>query len=414
MIEFEIQNFQSIKRTKLKVDGFAALVGRSNVGKSAIVRALRCCLTGASGTDFVRHASDCPRRTQGKKKCKCFASVDIHFPAMRVLWEKGDAVNQYTVWKDGAENPDVYSAVNRGAPDFLLPLFEPVKIGDHRDLIQVAEQFEPIFLLNQGGTTIADVLSDVANLDEINKAVSLASKDRKAAASTRKIREKDISSLDKDLERYAGLDGVVSRGSDIEARYEAIETAQERVLRLDRYRKTLSRVLLSIQSLKAATKPSVPDTSDVRAMHVRAAKADDLLQRVRALAPEIRKLRGIKSVRELDSDPLRAAYAKAKAAEGWIQRLRTFKDSMSRIKAAQAKPVPDKTSVEEARGRYEHLDSLWTRRTHLQEEQARLDAELQETVEQEKAVLDEFRAMGMCPTCSQDITADHCLHLGEE
>ena len=33
MIEVEVRNFQSIEHISLKVEGFTALVGRSNIGK---------------------------------------------------------------------------------------------------------------------------------------------------------------------------------------------------------------------------------------------------------------------------------------------------------------------------------------------------------------------------------------------
>ena len=46
MLDVEIRNFQSIDHVHLRVEGFTALVGRSNIGKSAVVRAVKAALTG--------------------------------------------------------------------------------------------------------------------------------------------------------------------------------------------------------------------------------------------------------------------------------------------------------------------------------------------------------------------------------
>jgi predicted ATP-dependent endonuclease of OLD family len=61
MIEIEVNDFQSISHTAVTIDKFSVIVGRSNIGKSALVRAIQCALTGAVGTDFVRHGATCDR-----------------------------------------------------------------------------------------------------------------------------------------------------------------------------------------------------------------------------------------------------------------------------------------------------------------------------------------------------------------
>src|SRR6478752_168059 len=97
MIEIEVTDFQSIRHTSVAIDRFSAIVGRSNIGKSALVRAVQMALTGAVGTDFVRHGSSCDRAIRGTKKCKCFSRVRIKTFALELTWEKGDAVNRYIV-----------------------------------------------------------------------------------------------------------------------------------------------------------------------------------------------------------------------------------------------------------------------------------------------------------------------------
>src|SRR5277367_3768831 len=154
--EVEVTNFQSIEHAKFVIEGYTALVGRSNIGKSAIVRAVKAALTGASGTSFVRHGPNCARRLKDAKKCQCKATVRIKREGFDLLWEKGDSDNRYTF------NGQVNDSVGQGTPTFLQAGFAPIKIGDDKELLQVADQFDPIFLLNKTGGAVADVLSDVA------------------------------------------------------------------------------------------------------------------------------------------------------------------------------------------------------------------------------------------------------------
>src|SRR5580700_10412737 len=113
MFEVEIRNFQSIEHISIRIDGFTALVGKSDIGKRAIVRAVRAALTGATGTSFVRHGVACHRRIRGSKTCECYCSVHMSTEGFDLTWEKGDKRNLYVF------NGQDYGVPNRGTPDFL-------------------------------------------------------------------------------------------------------------------------------------------------------------------------------------------------------------------------------------------------------------------------------------------------------
>lgn len=257
MIEIEIQNFQSIVKSELEVTGFTALVGRSNIGKSAIVRAIRCALSGGSGTDFVRHGSACLRRLKGNKKCKCQSSVKIKTPVMELLWEKGDSVNRYTIIKDSQEN--VYDSVGGGTPEFLMPDFEPVKIGSSTELVQVSRQFKPILLLDQSGPVVADVLSDVAQLDSINEAMRLVERDRKEALATKKVKGQDVVELSLLAASYTGLDEVLVRVTSLEKARRTTESLDTNLQKLYAYVVQVDSLETTCKQLEFAIKPELPD-----------------------------------------------------------------------------------------------------------------------------------------------------------
>src|SRR5574343_133418 len=256
MIRIEIRNFQSIEHTVIQVQGFTALVGRSNIGKSAIVRAVEYALTGASGTNFVRHGATCARRLKGKT-CKCFASVHITGPGMDLLWEKGDAVNRYVY--NGAE----YEAIARGFPEFLKPYFTPIKAGDVHTMLQVAPQWDPLFLLNATGGTVADVLSDIACLDSINVAMRLSDKDRKADMATLKVRQTDAERYRESLRGYVGLDAALDAKEAVADRLKEIEAANRSVVTVQGYQRAHDTVSAEISRLDGVTAVTVTDTTDM-------------------------------------------------------------------------------------------------------------------------------------------------------
>lgn len=260
MYSVTIQEFQSIEKASFTINGFTALVGRSNIGKSAIVRAIQAALTNALGTDFVRHGSHCSRRVRGTKRCKCKCSVHIQSEGMDLLWEKGDDVNQYTY------NGEVYSRVDRGMPDFLLRDFNLVKVGDRKMLIQVADQADPILLLNQTGTVVADVLSDVAKLDDINSAMSDAEKDRKEAVSELRVRENDILKVETDLIRFDGLDGVTKQSREVSEKMGQVQGLQDEVKNLTEFFESLQELVLAIRLLRQVDEVEPPDTTPVETL----------------------------------------------------------------------------------------------------------------------------------------------------
>jgi hypothetical protein len=405
MIEIEIQNFQSIEKVAFRIEGFTALIGRSNIGKSATIRALKYALTGAAGTDFVRHGPECERRVKGNKKCKCKSVVSITTASMKLVWEKGDDDNQYTVTKDGKET--VYTAVNRGTPDFLLPDFEPVKVGDSTDLLQVSDQFDNPFLLKESGSAVADVLSDVAKLDDINVAMKLVGKDRKNAVSTRNVRDKDIKQLTVELEGYEGLDKAVANAEAVEARYVAIEVLDTEVGQLDGFVGELQTLAVSIKALGKAVKPKLPDGGKLRKTGAAFVQLVKFYDEVAERGPVIRKLKGVDKVAVPDIGPVREALQTAEQFDGWLDRVRVLKQELSQSKKLDDLPEPAAGPSQEGLKALRAVGGLAARYEAVEASVSELEGRLAAVEAEEKELLDEFEALGVCPTCSLPVHPEH-------
>jgi hypothetical protein len=450
MIEVEISNFQSIRHVQVTIDKFAAIVGRSNIGKSAIVRALQHALTGAVGTDFVRHSSTCDRIVRETKKCKCFSSVRYKSSAIEVTWEKGDSINRYTVRKDGAE--EVYNGLDRGTPDFLKDAFVPVEVGETRGLIQIPDQFDPVFLLNKPGTVVADVLSDVAQLDEINVAMAMAVKDRKEAIATRKVRSADVDTLTEDLKAYHGLDRLVSAVPTLQTTLKQVTRSQEALLRVDRFIASANSLRDGVLGLKQATAAELPDLPrlEVEAQRllqvVRFSRESlDLCEALRVLedamapalpasepleragrrysdlsrfvtsleerAPVIRNLAGVDKVMVPEIADLHARQQRLIAITSWSRQLDAISASLAGRSGLESLQIADSALMKEPLRRLDEVQEFIQRAIGVETSIKTTLKTLAVAEEEEQGLLNELEALGVCPACSQPIGAAHRLHL---
>ena len=401
MLEVTIRGFQSLEDIRFRMDRFTVLVGRSNIGKSAIVRALKAALTNATGTDFVRHGAGCSRVIRGSKKCQCQCSVRLKNETLDLLWEKGDNVNRYTY------NGQVFDSVDRGTPEFLLNDFSQVKIGEDKTLLQVADQFEPIFLLNRSGTVVADVLSDVAKLDDINAATRLVEKDRREAASTRKVREQDVQALSQKLDLYAGLDEAVDRSRATEKAYLAVKKSLVQVSQLEKFCVRLQDSATVVRALRKID--TVPDIDDERARQPVAAYLALLgyIRKSEERRAAIDELSPVEDI-EFEADFPKASLEALLQMEHWIAQAASFKGIPARLKAVAGLADPD-----ESRLKTDGYDAIrrWQKKTQvLDQEIARLEAEVSAAEDGEQKILAEWAELGVCPTCSQSVVGHElCL-----
>lgn len=352
--EVEVRNFQSIEHAHITIQGYTALVGRSNIGKSAIVRAVKAALTGASGTSFVRHGPSCARRIKDAKKCQCKATVRIKREGFDLLWEKGDNDNRYTF------NGQVYDSAERGTPSFLTADYAPIKIGDDKELLQVADQFDPIFLLNRTGGVIADVLSDVAHLDRVNAAMRLVEKDRREAVSTRKVREQDVVDLTQRLVGFDGLDDALGRVKTVEDKLAEVEGVEKRLQQIERF-----------------------------------------IQIAVARAAEIKHLAGVGEVVIPNATASLASVDELQRLTRWYDRLVALKTWWERVKGVEGLAAPNAEPLQTGYTGLSKMHVFATRLESLTREVDHIEAAHNKISQDAVAIANEWRDLGICPTCEQ-------------
>ena len=403
-VRVEVRNFQSIAHEVIEVDGFAALVGRSNIGKSAVVRAVKSALTGAPVDAFVRHEATCPKTVKGSKSCKCFCSVKIVTTGFDLLWEKGDAVNRYVY--NGVE----YTAVSRGTPDFLLKDFSLAKLGDEKELLQVSDQFRPIFMLDKSGTVVADVLSDVVKLDQINVASRLAEKDRKEASATRKIREQDVTDLRLAVIAYDGLDAVLVRVAEVEAADLRIGQRQLELDHLEKYIETAYGLARKLKILGQVLTVEVPTCETTLSGYKKHTALVGFFEALEARANTVAALSGVDLVA---IPPVTGFVGKGSGflrLVSWVSKIEVLKGFFDKNRKASALPVPSLGVVQSSHVTLTKLCKWASTFDGLEKTVGRLEAAAKAAQEAEDVILVGFQELGVCPTCSQNLTASGHEH----
>lgn len=402
MIGVEVWNFQSIEKLSIEIDGFTALVGRSNIGKSALVRAIKAALTNELGVQFVRHEVDCARLRRGLKTCKCQTTVHIVMDGFDLLWEKGDAVNKYTF------NGKVYDSPGQGIPDFLAEDgFAQVKIGDKLGTIQVADQFFPIFLLNQSGSAVADAISDVARLDRINKAIRLVDKDKRENTATRKVRDKDVSVLQGKLGAYDGLDVSLRKVEKAVAGLEGVMGAHEKVTNLTGYVDRSQDLVTKIKVIWEVGKVPIPDTKPVLGLWSKVQALDLARIRLGRVVAEYKPLLWVDTFEVPEVAPITTSFKSVQRLNGWVSRLESFRQAFVKIEQTEKVEVPAIVSVVKAHKKIETLTGYAAKLARLNKAIEKIEADFKRVEGEESTVLAELQALGVCPTCTLPITGRH-------
>jgi exonuclease SbcC len=134
--------------------GLNVLCGPNNIGKSAVVEALRCLAQNPAPRHVIRH---------GASEARVTAELDNGW---RVAWVRRKNYALYEVTPPGETEPQVFAKLGKGrVPAEVAELlrlspvyFEKGEKGESVD-VHLGDQRHPIFLLDQPGSMLADFLA---------------------------------------------------------------------------------------------------------------------------------------------------------------------------------------------------------------------------------------------------------------
>lgn len=176
-------DFQSHQNTIVPLaPGVTLLQGDNDIGKSAVVNALRAVFDGNSNDTMIRHFA--PK-----------ARVEIDMGSQLLTWirnRKGKVKVSYEL-TDSATGQTIHATNGTQPPDWLTAI---IGIGRVDDLdIQIGQQQDPVFLLNQPASKRAKALAVGQESGHIQAMMALDKQELQAAKSTLKQSEQEIEQL---------------------------------------------------------------------------------------------------------------------------------------------------------------------------------------------------------------------------
>lgn len=200
-------NFQSHKDTKIDFDeGLTVILGQTDQGKSAIIRALKWVLYNEPrGTDFIM---------AGCKLCRVSLEMD---DGSVIIREREGQRNRYILIQNGKE--EVFEGFGNTIPLEIARAHGIPKIRIDKDAasaVNLAEQLEPPFLISESGGNRAKALGRLVGIHIIDAAQRTVLKDITNAKQDFESIQKDIENLNSQLESYKDIDELQIRISSLQ------------------------------------------------------------------------------------------------------------------------------------------------------------------------------------------------------
>lgn len=239
----KIDNFQSIKSLDLPIGKYTVLVGKSNSGKSAILRALQVLLRNNTFSPaFVR---------SGAKT----TTVSTLFEDGTEVEIKKGGESTYTLRKDDAE--EVFTKSSRDVPSMVASVLAVPLIAEQD--INYTNQFDGPFLVSGKSSVASSVMGSVTNVVTTQALAQEANRLRLNALQKLRLREEDITSTEAELEAFTGL-------PDLEVALGTLIEAQEAYMGVQSLLEGLQRLVTAGEEAQARAdapiKVSVPDIHD--------------------------------------------------------------------------------------------------------------------------------------------------------
>jgi len=179
-MRINIKNFQSISEADLEIGPVTVLVGASDIGKSAIIRAMSLLHRNSGGLELVKHG------TSG------LSVEQISDDAPKVSIVKGKGQNAYCV------GTKVFSKVGKDIPPEVSEILKTSELFLDKDLaldLNFSGQFAPPFLLSDSSSVITKAISSLSGINVIYSAIREANSEAQKLKSRGDILSESIKGL---------------------------------------------------------------------------------------------------------------------------------------------------------------------------------------------------------------------------
>ncbi|WP_158016541.1 AAA family ATPase, partial [Tissierella creatinophila] len=195
-----LKNFQSHQNSVIDFnEGLNIIVGPSDSGKSAIIRAIKWALYNEpAGNYFIR---------EGETE----ASVTLEFSNnIKITRLRSKSKNAYILSNKDAEEI-IFEGFGNKVPQEIIDLLEIKKISldsSESNAINLGEQLEGAFLLSEKGSTRASAIGRLIGVNLIDDALKETLKDIRKLSIQKNTMSESIKRIEEELVTYEYLDNL--------------------------------------------------------------------------------------------------------------------------------------------------------------------------------------------------------------
>ncbi len=217
-----LENFMSHRATRIELAaGVTVITGPNNVGKSAVVEAVRSLVQNPSQKHSIRH---------GAKQAVVRLELDS---GEMIEWVRTEKTAYYRLFRpeDGGEGmgePEEFRKIGLTVPEDVRALLRLGLVETEVDDIDIhiGNQREPIFLLNRPGSQAAGFFAASSEAEYLLRMRQALKSREDYAKSNRKMLISECQAQEQALRRYQPLDGIEPELDRAEETYELIGANQ--------------------------------------------------------------------------------------------------------------------------------------------------------------------------------------------
>lgn len=468
IVEVRLENFQSHVDTTIRFhQGLNVIVGQSDSGKTAILRAIRWALYNEPrGTEFMRVGAN-------------FVRVTVAFDhGVTIIRERTSSKNRYIIRKEGEEDL-ILEGFGVHVPIEVIEAhgMDYLRIDQDTELmIHLSQQLDGPFLLEQSNSVRAKTLGRISGAHYLDIAVRDTSRDLTQLYQRVRREEEEVTNLKEKLALYDVLEPFKRQLEEASRRVRLLKENEKKRQQLQNWLLIRDRVEKEI----TVTKRELALVQNVDAWAIRLVEIENMRRQKQSLQRKQHELaemnqairtyrRWLEKTQHLSEAEL--TFERVQAALVRFNRLREVKAELARKEMAisEVKRYKEKTAfvdyiddekitaIARKREAYARLVSLKREYDKLNEERVRLERRLsalkhvdetirrveaiermlersqmlkttlvnvrqlerriddgrafikekeREVVELERGYEERLRALGTCPTCGQKISHD--------
>ncbi len=237
-----LENFQSHKYTEIEFDpSLNVIVGPSDQGKSAIIRALKWALYNEpSGDFFIR---------EGEREC----SVTVIFSDnTKIKRYRSKSKNSYLLYDEDG-NEKVFEGFGTLVPQEIIDVISIRKVSldsNQTNSINISEQLEGPFLISEKNSVRANAIGRLVGVHIVDDALKDTLKDIRNLNIKKKSYEETLKVLYDNLEEYAYLDDLIIKIKKLDEIKQSIYNKEQKLIKLDFLRNGLNKLNKEIELIE--------------------------------------------------------------------------------------------------------------------------------------------------------------------